>query len=80
MLPFPGLAQILPPRIHGFDQCDLLLSSDALQLFLTSDSRLDVVIAFVIDEPVAPIFFGEAFECACFVLAHARLKSLVTPM
>jgi len=43
-------------------------------LFLTSDGRLDVVIAFVIDEPVTSIPVGEAFECACFVLAHSRLK------
>src|SRR5579884_101606 len=74
MLAFPALAQVVPAWIHRFDQRDLLLASESFQLLLTSDRRLDVVIAFVINQTMASVLLREAFEGAGFVLANARLQ------
>jgi hypothetical protein len=68
------LAQILPARICRFDQCDLLGSCPAFDLFFPADRRLHPVIAFEIDESMTLVFLREALECPISVLPNAMLQ------
>src|SRR5712691_9890332 len=71
--PAPLLCQILPARIHLFNQRDLLRPPPPFQLFLAPEGFVDVVIFFVVHQPSAAVLLGKALEFSGFMLADAHL-------
>jgi hypothetical protein len=67
----PIFAQINPRRVHFLDQGNLFLSSPALQLLLTSNSRSYILIAFKPYEPVAVVLRRETFMLFPLMLEDA---------
>ena len=53
--------EVVPIRILLLDQLDLPRPIPSLQLLLAPDRNLDIAEAFIMDEPVHTVFFGEAF-------------------
>lgn len=58
----PVFGEVLPAGIGFFDQRDLFLTPPALELLLAAECPLDVIVRFVIDEPMDLVFLGEALN------------------
>jgi hypothetical protein len=61
--------EVFPGWIGGFDEGDLLLPGEVLQVFFARDGVVDVLEAFVVDEAVDFVFCGESIGFAIAVLA-----------
>ena len=70
----PAAAQIVPNRVHGLDQCDLLPPSPALEFFFPRDRLTDVAVALEPDKTVAVVTLGKAVVLSPFVLENAPEK------
>ena len=70
----PILGQVLPARIHLFNQSQFLFSSPALQLLLATNRRLHLIINLVIDQAMNFVLFGESLNGIHFVLVNSTIK------
>jgi len=53
----PVFGQVLPARVGFFDQCNLFVAPPAFELFLAANRPLDVIVGFVINQPMDFVFF-----------------------
>ena len=67
----PILGEVLPARIHLFDQSNLLLPAPAFDLLFSPDGNFHVLVAFVIHQAMALVFLGEALDGVVFMLKNA---------
>ncbi|HEX5434793.1 MAG TPA: hypothetical protein VFY05_11185 [Candidatus Angelobacter sp.] len=57
--PAPLFGQVLPAWIELFNQHNLLFPPPALDLLFTRNGHLHVLVALVVNQPMALIFLGE---------------------
>jgi len=64
----------LPTRIELLYQGDFLFPPPALDLLLARDGRLHVLVALIVNQAMALIFLGKAFDGVVFMLVNAAIK------
>jgi hypothetical protein len=67
----PTFCEVLPTRIHGFDESDLLAAPPALDFFFTIDGGIGIEEPFVIDKGREVVAAGESRNAFIFVLPDA---------
>ena len=73
-LPSPVFRQVLPPRIHLLDQEDLFFATPTLDLLFSVDGLLHVLITLVVDQAMALVFLGKAFDRVILVLMKCAVR------
>lgn len=67
----PVLSQVMPMRIHGFDQPNLLAVAPRLDFFFAIDCRVGIDEFLVIDQARQVVSAGEAVDQFVLVLEYA---------
>ena len=78
--------QVVPIRVHAFDQRQLFRARAALYLLLSADGTFHRVAIFEPDQELAPVFFGEPADPLAMlpgalnqVRRNARVKRPIAP-
>ena len=69
--PSPVFCQVQPPWIHLLDQEDPFFATPTLDLLFPVYGLLHVLMALVVDQAMALVFLGKAFDRVVFVLMNA---------
>src|SRR6266849_281360 len=67
----PAISQVLPSRVHSFDQGKSLRTRPRLYLFFANKSVVHVLEGLVIDQPVNVVLLCEAFDFTRLMLQRA---------
>jgi hypothetical protein len=73
-LPTPGLCEVFELGIDRPNEVELLFAPPAFELFFPNDGVADVIVAFKVEQALAPIFRSETFERALFMLHNSLIQ------